>query len=422
MRESFLHYLWRTRRFDLRELQTTLQQSLQVLYPGEYNTDSGPDFFNARINIDGTLWAGNVEMHIKSSDWMAHDHQHDPAYDSVILHVVWQEDLPVFRSDGSRIPCLTLKGRIPETLLSTYEQLESSSSWIPCEAAFSTAPEIIKQQWLDRLLIERLEEKTKWISHTLKQCDNHWEEAFYQSLARCFGLKINTEPFEALSRGLPLRILARHRHQAHQVEALVFGQAGLLEPNFKEEWPVLLQREYRHLAHKYGLTPLKSEQWKFFRLRPSGFPTVRLAQFAAYLVQSEHALTRVLEAGSMHEMKQIFQVTPSEYWQNHYLFDTVSAPQSKSLNTAFIDILLVNGVAPFLFHYGRQKDLDRPQKQAFALLENLKAEKNNVIDGWKSLGCQPSNAYQTQALIQLKTRYCNARRCLECAIGNAVLR
>lgn len=422
MRESFLHYLWRTRRFDLRDLETTQQQNLQILHPGEYNTHSGPDFFNARVNIDGTLWAGNVEMHLLSSEWHAHKHQHDPAYDSVILHVVLQEDLPVFRPDGSRIPCLTLQGRIPETLLGRYEQLESSRLWIPCETSFAEAPEIIKQQWLDRLLIERLEEKTDLISHSLLQCGNHWEEALYQIVARCFGLKVNTEPFEALARSLPLKILARHRHQPHQVEALVFGQAGLLHPVFQDEWPALLQREYRHLAHKYELVPLKPEHWKFFRLRPSGFPTVRLAQFAAFLQQSEHTLAKILEAGTIEEVEQLFHVSPSDYWLNHYQFDKLSIPQPKPLTPAFIEILLVNGVAPFLFHYGKLKGLDRPQQQAFALLEKLPAEKNSLLDGWKTLGSRAANAYQSQALIQLKTRYCDARRCLECAIGNAILK
>jgi hypothetical protein len=206
------------------------------------------------------------------------------------------------------------------------------------------------------------------------------------------------------------------------VEALVFGQAGLLGDQFQDDWPKLLQREYRHLAHKYAFTSLKPEQWKFFRLRPSGFPTVRLAQFAAFIQQSEHAFARILEAGTVEQVLDTFNACPSAYWMDHFIFDKPSVPQSKAMTKAFIDVLLINGVAPFLFFYGKQKGLDRHQQQAFALLEQMDAEKNSLVNGWKILGCRPQNAFQTQALIQLKTRYCDARRCLECAIGNAILK
>jgi hypothetical protein len=255
----------------------------------------------------------------------------------------------------------------------------------------------------------------------LQQNGQHWEEALYQTLSRSFGLKINADPFESLARSLPLRILARHRHQAHQVEALVFGQAGFLQSKLHDDWPKLLQREYQHLAHKYGLAPLRLEQWKFFRLRPSGFPSVRLAQFSSFLQQSEHLLAKLLESNTPAEMERLFEVSPGEYWLNHYQFDKLSVSQSKSLSKDFIDLLLVNAVAPFLFFYGKNKGLDRPQQQAFALLESIAPEKNRVIDGWKALGYTPQNAFQTQALIQLKARYCDTRRCLECAVGNAIL-
>ncbi|MCC7466370.1 MAG: DUF2851 family protein [Saprospiraceae bacterium] len=422
MQENFLHYLWRTRRFDHRDLHTTTGQSLQIHYPGEYNTNAGPDFFNARLSIDGVLWAGNVEIHLQSSEWLAHKHQFDPAYDSVILHVVHSEDQPVLRPDGSLIPCFEMSGRIPDGILSRYRQLESANSWIPCEFAFQDAPEIVKAQWLDRLMIERLEEKTAMLSGVLQRCEQHWEEALYQTIAACFGLKINVQPFESLAAGLPLRILQRHRNHPLQLEALVFGQAGFLSAQFRDAWPLSLQREYHHLANKYSLMPLDVQQWKFFRLRPTGFPTIRLAQFSSFLQQAEHLLSQLLAAQTVEEMAQYFKVTPSEYWLDHYLFERPASKLLKSTSQSFVDLILINAVAPFLFYYGRAKGLEKPQHQAFRLLEQLAPEKNTMLQGWKNLGCNPQNAFQTQSLIQLKNRYCKERRCMECAIGNAILK
>ncbi len=422
MRESFLHYLWRTRRFDMLDLQTTLHQSVQILHPGEYNTHSGPDFFNARLSIDGTLWAGNVEMHLYASEWLGHQHDKDPAYDSVILHVVLKEDLPVFRPDGSRIPCLELEHRIPEPLLHRYVQLESAQTWIPCQSSFADAPEIIKNQWLDRVLIERMEEKTKTVQHLLDHTGHHWEEVLYQTIARNFGLKINMDPIEMLARTLPIKHKERHRQQPHQLEALIFGQAGFLDAPFLDPYPQLLIREYHHLSHKYQLNPLRKEQWKFFRLRPSSFPTIRLAQFSALIQQTDHLLATLLECNSPSEMKALFKVTPANYWADHFQFDTPSIQQEKSLSKEFIDLLLINAVAPFLFFYGQHKGIDRPQDQAFMLLESLPPETNSMVKIWKTMGCTCSNAFQTQALIHLKTRYCDHRRCLDCAIGNALLK
>jgi hypothetical protein len=422
MQEDFLHYLWRTRRFDHRDLKTTLGQSIQIHHPGEYNTNAGPDFFNARLSIDGTLWAGNVELHLLSSEWLVHGHQEDPAYDSVILHVVFKENQPVVLHDGRRIPCLELEGRIPDGLVARYQQLETAQSWIPCEFAFKDSPEVIKSQWLDRLLIERLEERTNVFAETLHRCGQHWEEALYQTLASCFGLKVNVQPFETLARSIPLRYLHRHRNHPQQLEALLFGQAGFLNVPFRDEWPQILQREYRHLANKYGLAPMDVQQWKFFRLRPSGFPTVRIAQFSSLLSGTEHLLSQILAADTVEEMAAYFKVTPNDYWLNHFVFDKPADLNMKTTSRSFIDLILINAIAPFLFFYGRVKGLEQPQNKAFYLLEQLAPEKNRLLDGWKSIGCFPKNAFDTQSLIHLKTRYCDKRRCMECAIGHAILK
>jgi len=422
MRESFLHFLWRWRRFDHQNLCTAQGQALEILYPGEWNTDAGPDFFNARIRLGDTTWAGNVEIHLRSSEWLVHGHQNDRAYDNVVLHVVLEDDQPVTHASGERIPCLELKGRIPARILETYQRLEHERAWIPCERFFTQTPEIVRLNWLDRLLVERLEQKTAAIAAMLEATENHWEEAFYRLLARNFGLKVNAEPFEALARSLPMSILARHKSNPGQLEALLFGQAGLLEQPLLEDYPLALAREYRFLRHKYQLTPLAAEQWKFLRLRPANFPSVRLAQFAALVHQSVHLFSSILEAGTLREMEHLFAVEPGDYWLTHFQLDKPSSKRSKMPGRDFIHLLIINTIVPFLFYYGKLKNADRYQKRALQLLEELPAESNTLLDSWMELGVPVRHAYQSQALIHLKTRYCDAKRCLECAVGNALLK
>ena len=422
MRESFLHFLWRTRRFDAQNLITTESQPIEIQVAGEYNSHAGPDFFNARLRIADTVWAGNVEMHLRSSEWLVHGHSKDPAYDNVVLHVVFEEDQPILRSTGERIPCLELQGRIPPKLLENYERLEHEAAWIPCAHFFHQVPDIIRLNWLDRLMVERLELKTAVLAEVLQMTENHWEESFYRTLARNFGLKVNADPFEALARSLPLMILARHRSSLLQLEALLFGQAGYLEEKHTEEWPNELVREYRHLAHKYGLEPLAVSQWKFLRLRPANFPTVRLAQFAALVHQSAHLFSKILEANDLREIENLFSVQPSPYWRNHFQFDKPSVKREKLFGRDFIHLLVINTIVPFLFHYGKTRDFEEPQKRALNLLEELPPELNTIIDGWAEMGITARNAFQTQALIQLKTKYCDQKRCLECAIGSTILK
>ena len=423
MPESFLHFLWRWRRFDAFQLQTTAGQNLEILHPGEYNTHAGPDFFNARVRIGDTLWAGNVEMHLQASEWLTHHHHEDPAYDNVVLHVVLEEDQAIMRpGDGSRLPCLVLQGRIPPQLLATYQRLEHERAWIPCENFFAATPDIIRLNWLDRVLIERMEQKTATIAELLTTTENHWEAAFYQLLARNFGLKVNAEPFEALARSLSLHILAKHKNNPLQIAALLFGQAGLLDETFQDEYPKLLLREYRHLAHKYGLKPLPAAQWKFLRLRPASFPTIRLAQFAALVHQSAHLFSLIRETDNLRSLENLFAVQPDSYWTTHYLFDKPSHSRSKALSRDFIQLLIINTTIPVLFHYGQVKKESDLQNRALRLLEELPAENNTILEGWNTLGMRARHAYQSQALLHLKTRYCDAKRCLECGVGNFILK
>lgn len=422
MRESFLHFLWRWRRFDAQTLRTTDGQSLEILHPGEWNGHAGPDFFNARVRIGDTIWAGNVEMHLRASEWMLHRHSTDAAYNNVVLHVVLEEDQPVARASGERIPCLELKGRIPPKILENYQRLEHERAWIPCRQFFKDIPGIVRLNWLDRLLVERLEQKTAAVAEILAATGNHWEEAFYRLLARNFGLKVNAEPFETLARSLPLLILAKHKNDVKQTEALLFGQAGMLDGAFKDEWPKALAQEYRFLKHKYDLMPMAFSQWKFLRLRPANFPTVRLAQFVALVHQSAHLFSKILEAKNLRELENLFDVQPGEYWLTHFQFDKPSVRRPKNTGRDFVHLLIINTIAPFLFHYGKMRELEAFQKRALSLLEELPPEANAIVDGWAELGVQARDAYQTQALIHLKTRYCDAKRCLECAMGNAILK
>lgn len=422
MRESFLHFLWRWRRFDAQTLRTTDGQSLEILHPGEWNGHAGPDFFNARVRIGDTIWAGNVEMHLRASEWMLHRHSTDAAYNNVVLHVVLEEDQPVARASGERIPCLELKGRIPPKILENYQRLEHERAWIPCRQFFKDIPGIVRLNWLDRLLVERLEQKTAAVAEMLAATGNHWEEAFYRLLARNFGLKVNAEPFETLARSLPLLILAKHKNDVKQTEALLFGQAGMLDGAFKDEWPKALAQEYRFLKHKYDLMPMAFSQWKFLRLRPANFPTVRLAQFVALVHQSAHLFSKILEAKNLRELENLFDVQPGEYWLTHFQFDKPSVRRPKNTGRDFVHLLIINTIAPFLFHYGKMRELEAFQKRALSLLEELPPEANAIVDGWAELGVQARHAYQTQALIHLKTRYCDAKRCLECAMGNAILK
>ncbi|MCS7035581.1 MAG: DUF2851 family protein [Saprospiraceae bacterium] len=423
MREDFLHFLWRWRRFNAQDLQTTDGQPLEIVHPGEPNAHAGPDFFNARIRIGDTLWAGNIEMHLRASEWLAHGHDADRAYDNVVLHVVLDEDEPIHRPDGQRLPCLALRSRIPSGLLEQYHRLLYAREWVPCAQRLGEVSAIVKVNWLDRLLVERLQEKTDAVARRIAETDGQWEEAFYRQLAHSFGLKINAETFEYLARIAPLSLLARHSDNRLQLEALLFGQAGLLEeaPD-RDEYAQALAREYQFLRHKYQLRPLAASQWKFFRLRPTSFPTVRIAQLAAFLHRTQRPFAAVLTAAESGSIEQLFEVEVSPYWLTHYRFGKVSPARPKLLSQSFVHLLLINTVAPFLFHFGQIKGISHHQDQALRLLDALPPEDNSVLQKWAELGLKPQNAAQAQALLHLKTRYCQPQRCLECAIGAALLR
>jgi hypothetical protein len=422
--EDFLHYVWKFRLFDRKDLLTDDGETLEILSVGMHNTDSGPDFHNARIRIGGTEWAGNVEVHLSASDWQKHGHTTDNAYENVILHVVYRNDEPLMLSSGRKVPTLQLKDRVPDELFDRYRQMVfGNQRIIPCEGSIAGIDGLIMHNWLTRVLVERLEKRSTAVTDALALNRGDWEETFYQFLAANFGFKTNALPFELLAKSLPQIILAKHKNNAMQIEALIFGQAGFLNGELKDDYPVKLQKEYDFLRKKYKLKPIETHLWKFMRLRPPNFPTIRLAQFAALIVQSNHLLSKILEIKEVSSLRALFaDIKVNEYWNNHYKFDIESKPLAKNLGSSSIDILLINTLALFLFSYGKQHQQQYFISRSLKLLENLPAEQNNITEDFIILGLKINNAFESQALLELKNNYCNYKKCLQCGVGNKILK
>lgn len=416
MTERLLQYIWQFQYFNKTDLLTKNGEAVHVIFPGQYNTNQGPDFSDAKIKIAQTIWAGTVELHLKTSDWEKHNHQHDKNYNNVILHVVWEDD--AVKSD---IPVIELKGRVSKILLVRYEELMNKGSFIPCENSIQTVKEITWKSWKDRLLAERLQRKTGMVEVFLQQNNYHWEETFWWLLARNFGMKVNSDAFEAMARSIPLALLARQKHQLHQLEALLLGQAGLLEGKFADDYAGLLQKEYRFQQLKHLLKPI-SLPVHFLRMRPGNFPTIRLAQLAILVHQSAHLFSKIKEAGSLKEIKSWFDVTANDYWHYHYRFDEPSSFKKKKLGEAMIDNIIINTIAPVLFAYGSYHNEQQYKDKALLWLEGTAPEANSITKGFAGLGIENKNAFDSQALIELKNEYCSKKRCLECGVGNAQLK
>lgn len=424
MKEDFLHYLWRLARFDLRDLVTTEGEALTIQHFGHHNTDAGPDFDEARVRIGGLQWAGKVEMHVKSSEWYDHGHEQDPAYDGVILHVVLDEDQIVYRRDGSRIPCLELNGRIPAGVRGTYWRLMHNESWVPCQDRVLEVAAPVRTIWLQRVLAERLNRKMADFSIRLENCQRDWEEAFYRSLARAMGGKVNAQAMEMLASSLPLRIVLRHKHSLLQLEALLFGQSGLLPEESSEEDPYVtrLKREYALLRVKYDLRPIPVTAWRFLRMRPNNFPTVRIAQLACLYFRSGQLFGKSLAAADEKELSNMYNIGLSNYWRNHYRFGAkVDRPGERRMGTQMVQSILINAVAPAYFTYATLRGEDRYRDRALALLEALPPENNAVIRKWHKLGWTASSAAESQALLELKKEYCEPTRCTSCGVGCTLL-
>ena len=420
MNESFLSYLWKYRHLN-QEIRTESGDSLTILHPGDQNNDSGPDFFNARLRIGNTTWAGNVEIHVLASDWYKHGHHADLLYDHAILHVVYEADRPVFHQNGEPIQTLVIKNQFPPWIFDRYQRLMQNQQWIPCMNQLQPSEDYGFRMWAPALAVERLEYKTNNILQLLTGCDNDWEVAFYRHLASSFGFKVNSVPFELLAKSLPLKIVRQHVDNPFQMESLLFGQAGMLDKVFKDLYPWELNQEYRFLRAKYNLEPIPDTMWKFLRLRPSNFPTIRISQFASFLCHTKASFFNLFEGRSLHGIADLLKLSASDYWNTHYLLDKPAAPMPKIMGSVCVKLLIINGMAPFLFFYALEKGQPVIREGVLNFLEQFPGEHNSILEHWKEAGFPVDNAMQTQALLHLKQIYCDKKRCLECRIGSALL-
>lgn len=418
--EDFLHFVWKFKQFHPLNLISSEGDKIEIINPGLFNTDSGPDFFNAKLKINDTIWAGNIEIHVFSSDWTKHKHQFNKAYNNVILHVVYENDAKVFNEKGNPVPTIALKDILFFYVAENYLNLKENNLWVSCQDKLSLVKPIIIQTWMERLIIDRLEYKSKPILQLFVNSISNWEEIFYIQLAHNFGFKINSLPFELVAKSISLTTLAKHKNNLFQLEALLFGQAGLLfdaTDNYSQQ----LSQEYHILKKKFSLTPIDGSMWKFLRIRPVNFPTIRLAQFASLIYKSSSLFSKVLEIKTSKDIFSLFDVQASEYWQSHYRFDKKSTKTPQHIGKSAIENIAINTLIPFIFVYGKQYENDTFIEKALNLLDELPAENNSIIQSWEKLGIKPNNASQSQALIHLKNEYCSKKKCLNCTIGNQLL-
>ena len=421
IKEDFLHYLWKLKKIDLTELVTTNNESVTILNFGSYNTDSGPDFFNARVKIDDTIWVGNIEMHVFSSDWEKHNHTKDKAYNNVILHVVYEKDINVKTQSGIELPTIELRSRINKNDLKNYKLLRFNTHWIPCEKLIDKTSHISKTTALEKALADRLINKSNKLNQLLDLNQQDWNEAFYIYLLRYFGMKVNSEAFEMLGKSTPYNIILKERDDIFKIEAILYGQAGFLDRDFKDNYPNKLKKEYLHLKTKYNLQSIPVSVWKFSRLRPSNFPTVRISQLAEILAGNTQLFSIILEENKIDNIKKLFKAKTSDYWSDHYIFDEQSVKKTKSFGATALNVLLINTIVPTLFLYGYINNLDDYKEKSIDFLLEIKAEKNSKINNWSNLGFNIKTAYDSQALLELKLNYCDNHKCLQCPIGNEIM-
>ncbi|MFY0653122.1 MAG: DUF2851 family protein [Cyclobacteriaceae bacterium] len=423
MQESFLHYIWQFQQFDKAKLLTTEGEEVQIYSTGTHNSNAGPDFENAKVRIGNIDWHGQVEIHTSSSYWQLHGHQKDAAYENVILHVVWQEDEPIFNSDKKRIPTIELKNRISEDLLKRCNELINSPDVIPCSSQIAMLKSMERVAMQEQAGIERLQDKSQFVFDLLHKNKGNWEETAYQLVAKNYGFKINSESFLRLAENLPLKILKKHSGNLMQVEALLFGMAGFLDETPKDHYHLILMNEYAFLAKKYSLegNELHHSNWKYLRLRPGNFPSVRLAQLAAFINSNAHVFDCFLNAKSIKQAVKLQQHKVSDYWQSHYSFGSETDRKLKSIGLASIENLIINTTAPLLAAYAQHVDDQKFMDQAIDLLTGIKNEKNKIITQWEGLGLKSQNAFESQALIQLYNTYCLKKKCLSCKIGVALI-
>ncbi|RZJ55089.1 MAG: DUF2851 family protein, partial [Flavobacterium sp.] len=415
MKEDFLHHVWQFKKFDIQNLRTVRGESLSIINSGQYLQQSGPDFFNAQVVIDGQRWAGNVEIHIKSSDWYVHRHETDAAYDNVILHVVWDHDTEVFNQGNVEIPVLEIKSYVQPELLSNYNLLSTAKSWIYCEKELASVDSFLLENWKERLFFERLQRKAQPILTLASSTENDWEAVLFCFLAKNFGLNTNGEIFYQIAESIPFSIIRKESFEPENIEALLFGRAGLLEDDKEDLYFRDLKSRYEYICHKHRLAPVHIDSVEFFRHRPDNFPTIRLSQLAQLYHTHQNLFSKIINAATIGEIYNVFKVKASPYWQTHYQFDKESPAKRKQLTTAFIDLIIINTVVPFRFAYAQSQGKESSEA-LISLLKEVAAEKNSVMDKFRFYKIPVENAYDSQSLLQLKNEYCTNKRCMQCTL------
>ncbi|MFV7234591.1 DUF2851 family protein [Flavobacterium sp. ZB4R12] len=421
MKEDFLHYLWKFKKFDTLNLKTFNDEEITIANVGQYLELAGPDFFNAQITIGDQKWAGNVEIHLKSSDWYVHHHERDTGYENVILHVVWEHDAGIFRSDNTEIPVLELKKYVEKETVENYQSLMSPKSWIFCEKQLINIDEFTLKNWQERLFFERLERKSQPIFDLLEQTSQDWEAVLFCLLAKNFGLNTNGEIFLKIARSIPFSIIRKESFEVENLEALIFGNAGLLDSEKEDNYFKDLKFRYFYLLHKYQMEKSCIEPVQFFKHRPDNFPTIRLSQLANLYHSQQNLFSKISTLNSLKDIYEVFQVSASEYWLNHYQFDKESPKKKKPLSKSFIDLIVINTIIPLQFAFAKSQGKEISE-DLIRLLNEVAPEKNAVIDKFSSFGIQSKSAFETQSLLQLKNEYCNKSKCLECAVGMELLK
>jgi len=415
--EQLLQYIWQFQYLNTNQLVTTAGEHVVVLKKGELNRNQGPDFTNASVKIGDTVWAGNIELHINSSHWQQHGHSADNNYQNIILHVVWRHDIDLHLP----FPTLELQPYVSSILLSRYNQLMNIPAFNPCEKNIHQRKEITWLAWKERLMIERLQAKAAVINGFLKETNSHWEEVCWWMMARNFGMKVNSDAFEKIARSVPINLLAKHKNQLIQIEALLLGQACLLANSAGDKYVEMLQREYGFLQNKYRLSPVHSPVYHL-RMRPANFPAVRLAQLAALVHQSSHLFSTIIEQEDIKKVKALLDVTANDYWHYHYVPGEPTEFKEKRTGSQLIDNIIINTIAPLLFAYSKHTGEVKYKEKALRWLEQTRAESNHITKGFAAIGLSLQSALDSQAMIQLKNEYCNLKRCLDCAMGNAILK
>lgn len=421
MKEDFLHYLWKFKKFDTLNLKTTQNESVVIIKTGDYLELAGPDFFNAQIAIGDQKWAGNVEIHLKSSDWYVHGHENDAAYENVILHVVWEHDTDIFGKNNREIPVLVLKEYISSEIICNYKALITPKTWIFCEKNIKIIDEFVFKNWQERLFFDRLERKSKFIYNLLEETNQDWEAVLFSLLAKNFGLNTNGDSFLQIAKSIPFSIIRKESFEVENLEALLLGTSGLLDNEKEDVYFMDLKLRYYYLLNKYQLDKKYIDPVQFFKHRPDNFPTIRLSQLANLYQTQQNLFSKIIVLKSVKSVYNLLNVGASLYWQNHFQFDKESVKRPKILSKSFVDLIIINTIIPLQFAYSNIMG-ESISEDLIVFMNEVTPEKNAIIDKFNSFGISCKNAFDTQTLLELKNEYCNQKACLKCALGMELLK